>query len=626
MADAGFRLTVEGEREFREALKAINEQIKTNTSELKMLAEQYKIAESPMESLQAKQESLTMAMDLQAQKSQAIADEIKKVSDIYGENDSRVQTLIQSYNASQAQLAKLTGEYRATTETIENAQKAMENMADMQQVIDDTTEDFAAAVKSANEQVELFESSLGKADNAAGNSKVKIEQLDKTYDGLTESIEKQKKNIATLTDNLQKAEKAFGKSADETKEYREQLDKATKALDDMEQAAEDNRKAVEKIGENNGGMDSMLDVVEKISDIIGIDIPDGIKNMIGSESDGGFLGAGVAAAGIGTGLIAAGGKITEIFKETIDWADELTTKAQEMNIGTESYQSLEYAATKLGVSMDTIQDAIKEINSRAGETDKVVKGQIGNILEFSNATDEQKKAVYEAMKQWDDLGVSIYDTVTGELRPADKVLYDLIDSFGKISNTTERAYKMSDMFGESYRKLNPLIEAGTDELRKYEDQARKAGIVMEEETIASLDKAAMKFDEFSLRVSAAFKNVVANVFDRGLFGQSAVGGLLGGVEDIFEVIKNLFAGNAYADGTSFALGGWSLVGERGPEIVHLPRGSQVFPNGVIPNMDAATENNVYNITISARDVQEFNDIIRIAQGQKQSIRMGYAGR
>ncbi len=34
----------------------------------------------------------------------------------------------------------------------------------------------------------------------------------------------------------------------------------------------------------------------------------------------------------------------------------------------------------------------------------------------------------------------------------------------------------------------------------------------------------------------------------------------------------------YAGGTDFARGGWSMVGERGPELVNLPRGSQVIPN------------------------------------------------
>lgn len=39
---------------------------------------------------------------------------------------------------------------------------------------------------------------------------------------------------------------------------------------------------------------------------------------------------------------------------------------------------------------------------------------------------------------------------------------------------------------------------------------------------------------------------------------------------------------AYANGTSFHPGGLALVGERGPEIAALPRGTAVFPNGMGP--------------------------------------------
>lgn len=39
----------------------------------------------------------------------------------------------------------------------------------------------------------------------------------------------------------------------------------------------------------------------------------------------------------------------------------------------------------------------------------------------------------------------------------------------------------------------------------------------------------------------------------------------------------------FAEGTDFAPGGASMVGERGPEMVNLPRGSQVIPNGQVPN-------------------------------------------
>jgi hypothetical protein len=34
----------------------------------------------------------------------------------------------------------------------------------------------------------------------------------------------------------------------------------------------------------------------------------------------------------------------------------------------------------------------------------------------------------------------------------------------------------------------------------------------------------------------------------------------------------------FADGTDSAPGGFAMVGERGPEIMHVPRGAQIIPN------------------------------------------------
>ena len=82
----------------------------------------------------------------------------------------------------------------------------------------------------------------------------------------------------------------------------------------------------------------------------------------------------------------------------------------------------------------------------------------------------------------------------------------------------------------------------------------------------------------------------------------------------------------YASGTNYAPGGLALVGERGPEIVDLPRGAKVYPNGVLPagmgGGSAVNESNVYNITIDAASVKEFNDIVRIAQGARVGMRRG----
>jgi hypothetical protein len=74
--------------------------------------------------------------------------------------------------------------------------------------------------------------------------------------------------------------------------------------------------------------------------------------------------------------------------------------------------------------------------------------------------------------------------------------------------------------------------------------------------------------------AAALASAVAgsNAFSGGS------GGLFGFGLDLFSALP------AFASGTNFAPGGLSLVGERGPELVNLPRGAQVIPNHVLDNL------------------------------------------
>ena len=60
------------------------------------------------------------------------------------------------------------------------------------------------------------------------------------------------------------------------------------------------------------------------------------------------------------------------------------------------------------------------------------------------------------------------------------------------------------------------------------------------------------------------------------------GGLFGGGFTPNTTLGNFLKGiPGFATGTNFAPGGLALVGERGPELVNLPRGSQVVPNDIL---------------------------------------------
>lgn len=105
-------------------------------------------------------------------------------------------------------------------------------------------------------------------------------------------------------------------------------------------------------------------------------------------------------------------------------------------------------------------------------------------------------------------------------------------------------------------------------------------------------------------INGAIDAATAEVW-RGLgFDTPPEGGLIGvwsrGAAEAINDAADVISGDPsrFASGTSYAPGGWALVGEQGPELVSLPRGSQV-----LPATDTARamqgQGNTINITIHA---------------------------
>lgn len=627
MADAGLKLAVEGEREFKKAIQEINAQIKANQAELKLLAEQYKHSDDSMGKLTSTQKALEEAMTLQGNKVSTLREQYEKAAEAYGENDIRVVKLKTSLTEATAEYAKLTNEVAANQKAIDDNQSALEEYQKTAEEIDDVMKANRQELSGLADQYKAL------GDNSKSTAE-KQENLAKQNKLLTDNVENQKKKLEDLNKKLELAKKLYGENSSEVDKWGDLVDHATKELEEMQEQIKKNEEELSDSGDAGAGL---LDVLQKISDQTGIDIPEGIKKMIGSEGAGGFLGAATAAGAIGTVLIGVAEKIIEITKETAEWADEVTTKSQEMDLGTEQYQALEYAVGKCGVSMETLEDGMKELTNKVASSDNVLGDYIGNMEDLRYATDEEKKAVAEQMKFWDDLGISIYDTATGKLKPTEELFYELIEIFSNITDSGEKAYKMNEVFGESWKKLNPLVETGGDHLRKLAQEAYDLGVVMDEETVKALDRTDQKFYELNKTMDAAKRDFIPNmiqgfkdiwtVLSGGTVNNSDKG-LAAWLKGIREDIEVLFGGGyagtsnhirGYATGTYNHIGGYALVGEKGPEIVSLPQGARVYPNGTGPELGASVNN--YKITISASSIREFNDVIRVMQSAQQTMRM-----
>ena len=114
--------------------------------------------------------------------------------------------------------------------------------------------------------------------------------------------------------------------------------------------------------------------------------------------------------------------------------------------------------------------------------------------------------------------------------------------------------------------------------------------------IAATEEMADKSEDATVRVARSFKDMADDTLSamRNLANSIKGGGFLDILSSVIGLATQLGSIGAfgkkvqtninktipaYANGTSFHPGGLALVGERGPELLHLPRGSAVTPNG-----------------------------------------------
>lgn len=148
---------------------------------------------------------------------------------------------------------------------------------------------------------------------------------------------------------------------------------------------------------------------------------------------------------------------------------------------------------------------------------------------------------------------------------------DFLEAFGLKPEKIDKVTQSVGALDLGIKNVTKTTEDWTDVL------ADRLGdsMVNVVETLISGGNAAKAFaDELGnlgkMALSAGIKSLV-NWAVGGLFGGFAPAGFTG----------NFSIGNmaTYAGGTDFHPGGWAMVGEQGPEIVNLPRGSQVIPAG-----------------------------------------------
>lgn len=320
-----------------------------------------------------------------------------------------------------------------------------------------------------------------------GNSD-SVEFLTKKGDILDRQLSGQKEKVETLRKALENAAKTYGEGSAQAMKYQAKLNDAEAAQYELQHAIEENNEAIKSQGsvwDQVGGM------MEEIAGKLGVKIPDGAKKAL-SGMDGlssGTVAAMTAAAAAITALYEGVKALHEMTVQSAADVDELVTKSMTTGLSTKTLQQLKYSENLIDVSVDTI----------SGSLTKLTK----NMAAANSGSEEMAQKFAE-------LGVSITDTSTGQLRDAEEVFYELIDALGGMENQTERDATAMDILGKSAQELNPLILQGSGALKDLAKEAEATGYILDESQIQKLAEVDDSYQRMQLTMEAVKKQMSAD--------------------------------------------------------------------------------------------------------------------
>lgn len=212
-----------------------------------------------------------------------------------------------------------------------------------------------------------------------------------------------------------------------------------------------------------------------------------------------------AAAARGLSLLAAGGALVGLAKQSLDFASAIGETAQQVGVTAKELQVYRYAATQAGLTQEEMEAGLRKLTVSLGQASLGAKAQ------------------GEAFAA---LGISVRDS-TGHVKTAGQVLPEIANSLERIKDPAQRAAAEVALFGRAGQKLDPILSQGADNIDAYAKRAEELGLVLSDELVGAADEAADRMAELTTQMKVSFAGVVAENANSILALANALGQLTG---------------------------------------------------------------------------------------------------
>lgn len=178
----GGKIVLEGEKEYRQALKNINSEQKELRSEMKLASETYKDNADSLEALTAKQEILSKQIETQNEKVKIYAEAVEKLNESRDKEKEKIENLSEEYEAAKEKLQLLTEEYG---EGSEEAKKQAEEVENLKKKLDNAQEAF----DNSERKISDWKTSLNNAQTELLGMRGELERTQERIEQVSQNME-----------------------------------------------------------------------------------------------------------------------------------------------------------------------------------------------------------------------------------------------------------------------------------------------------------------------------------------------------------------------------------------------------------------------------------------------------
>lgn len=600
-----------GEKEYRRALSEINGGLRVLNSEMRLTSAQYAENANSVEALNKKSDVLNRTILTQKDKIELIKQALQDSARKYGEADKHTQDWQVSLNKALTEMENMERESRDTAKAIEKLtneeQKATRETKGLGDAAGDLTQKFGISLP------EGMQNSLNSFMQIDAQSLVMIgtfAALAAAIVAVTTKLVKMTIEQAKVADDILTTSTITGIGTEKLQEYAYAAELLDVSVDTLTGSQ---TKLIQSMGSAQRGTAETVEAFEKL----GVSYTNADGSLRSAEDV------------FWDSIDALGQMANETERDAI--AMQLMGKsAQELNplitAGSGAMKALGQEAHEMGYILDdealTALGALDDATRRWDNTLEGVKKQLS--AQFAPAVTEALEKMTRLVK---DLGEAV-------------VKSGIVDAFGMLLNSVIDIIAPADKFGDEtvpklVRALEPLAEI----------MAAVANTVDFFGALFTLDFKGMKKafgagytygngNKYQTFKEQQEQRNINSATEAAGYGEYYANGKW--YPNYDEYLKTVFNDSGYsgtfdawkvtngynAAGDSNWRGGLTWVGENGPELAWLPRGS-----GVLSAQESAlaSRGDTFYINISAADVREFNDIVRIAQNRRRVARMGHSG-